>query len=128
MSKVGKKTSKTAPPLGKRLSEIDRARSEASGTASNVARQLMFAGLASVWLLREEGPRPLNDTLLIALVGFSLALLVDLSQYVYCAAKWRKFYNEQYETHKSDDALIDIPDSLVRRMYWFVNITHKSEI
>jgi len=100
------------------LSDIEKTKSEASASASSVARQLMFAGLASVWLLREESERPLSNVLLFSLLSFSLALLTDLSQYVYCTVKWRRFYNDNQ--HKPDDFVVDIPASFVNPMYHFV--------
>lgn len=112
----------TAKKGGKRLSEVEKTKNDASSNASNVARQLAFAGIATVWLLREESARPLGDLLLLALLALSLTLVCDLSQYVYCSHKWRNFYNEQYEIHNSDDALIDIPDELSARMYHFFRV------
>lgn len=106
-------------PGGKRLSGIDQARNDATGKASDVGRQLAFAGIATIWLLRESGTRPLGDVLLVALTLLAMALLADFLQYVYCSFVWRRFYNEQFDKHKNDDALVDIPDSLSDRTYIF---------
>lgn len=105
---------------GKRLSEIDKTKNEATGKVSDVGRQLAFAGIATVWLLRDGGAeRPISGLLLKALIVLSIALLIDFLQYVYCSRVWRKFYNEQYEAHQDDDARIDIPDSLANKTYLF---------
>lgn len=107
---------------GKKLSEIDRAKNDATGKASDVGRQLAFAGIATVWLLRDEGARPIGNFLLIALTLLVLALLLDFLQYVVCGAIWRNFYNKHFDEHKNDDACVDVPDELARpiyRFYWW---------
>lgn len=107
-------------PGGKRLSDIDQTKNDATGKASDVGRQLAFAGIATIWLLRDEtGSRPFGDVLLIALTLLASALLADFLQYVYCSFVWRKFYNDHFDKHKNDDALVDIPDSLSERTYIF---------
>lgn len=108
------------PPKGKRLSEVEKTRNDATGRASDVGRQLAFAGIATVWLLRDgTATRPISSQLFYALLFLSIALLIDFLQYAYCSRVWRKFYNEQYELHKSDDALVDIPDQLANKTYIF---------
>ena len=107
------------PKQGKPLSDVDEARRDASGKASEVGRQLAFAGIASIWILNGEKSEALSGALLAGLTLLSAALLADFLQYVYCAAVWRKFYNENYRVHGSDSALIDVPDALSARTYHF---------
>lgn len=105
---------------GKRLADIDQAKNEATGKASDVGRQLAFAGIATIWLLREEESlRPFSSSLLAALVLLAVALLTDFLQYVYCSFVWRRFYNKHFDRHKSDDAKVDIPHSLSGKIYLF---------
>ncbi|MBB1089466.1 hypothetical protein H4F99_13360 [Lysobacter sp. SG-8] len=104
---------------GKRLSEIEKSRNEAASTASGVGRQLAFAGIAVVWLLRSEAERPFTPWLFTALILLCVALLVDFSQYVWCTNRWRKLYKELYAKHKNDEALVDIPDVLSDSMWKF---------
>lgn len=105
---------------GKKLSEVDRTKNDATGRASDVGRQLAYAGIATVWLLRDDAAaRPLSNILLFALVFLSTALIVDLMQYVHCSRIWKNFYNEQFDIHGSDEALVDIPKSLTEPMYKF---------
>ena len=104
---------------GKRLAAIDQAKNEATGKASDVGRQLAYAGIATIWLLRSDGERPFGFVLLIALTLIAMALFVDFLQYVYCSRVWKTFYNEQFSKHCSDDALVDIPDSLSDSIYRF---------
>lgn len=108
------------PPKGKLLSEIDKTKNDATGRASDVGRQLAFAGIATAWLLRNDAAlRPLSNVLLLALLLLSGALLVDFLQYVHCSRIWKRFYNEQFDLHGSDDARVDIPPSLTAPMYNF---------
>lgn len=107
------------PPGGKRLAEIDQAKNDATGKASEVGRQLAFAGIATIWLLTDENPRVIGNILLIGLVLFSSALLLDFLQYVYCSYIWKRFYNEHFNKHNNDDAFVDIPDNLSERIYRF---------
>jgi hypothetical protein len=105
---------------GKQLLEIEKAKNDATGKASDVGRQLAFAGIATIWLLRDEhGARPFETGLLTALTLLAAALLIDFLQYVYCSWVWRQFYNQQYDEHNSDEALVDIPDGLAASIYRF---------
>lgn len=109
-----------AKPPGKKLSDVQETKNAATGKASDVGRQLAFAGIAAVWILRNsESVRPLDGGLLFALVFLAAALLADLLQYVHCSIVWRNFYNKEYEKHNSDDANVDIPDSLSKSTYIF---------
>lgn len=105
---------------GKSLSEIDKTKNDAMAGASTVGRQLAYAGIATVWLLRNDAaPRPLGNILLLALLFLSAALLSDFLQYVHCSRIWKRFYNEQFDLHGSDDARVDIPPRLTAPMYKF---------
>ena len=109
------------PSGGKKLSEIDQAKNDSTGKASDVGRQLGFAGIATVWLLGGQVPQAFGNILLIALTLLSAALLVDFLQYVYCSYVWRRFYNEHFNKHNSDDVCVDIPDKLsdgIYRFFW----------
>lgn len=107
-------------PPGKKLSEIEKAKNDATGKASDVGRQLAFAGIATVWLLRNEhGAKPFESTLSVALLLLGVALLIDFLQYVYCSWVWRGFYNKHYDEHNCDEALVDIPEGLSASIYRF---------
>ena len=96
----------------KTLAQIDSEKLHATGKASDVGRQLAFAGLAVVWILREATDKPLGEALVEPLLWFVACLLLDLLQYVWCSFVWTIFYNYQYEKHESDDARIDIPGAI----------------
>lgn len=70
---------------------------ERTTTASNLARQLAFAGIAIVWIFRTTGANgpALPDALLLPALLLALALAVDLSQYIYAAAAWGWFHRRK---------------------------------
>lgn len=96
----------------KTLAEIDEAKKAATGKASDVARQLAFAGLAVVWILREASGNPIGPALVAPLLLLVACLSLDLLQYVWCSFIWTVFYNYQFEKHRSDKKEVDIPDAI----------------
>jgi len=116
----GEEAAPVKKPAGKKLSDIEKAKNDATGKASDVGRQLAFAGIATVWLLRDEQSlRPFETGLAAALTLLAAALLVDFLQYVHCSWVWKDFYNTQYDRHNHDDALVDIPEGLSASLYRF---------
>lgn len=96
----------------KTLAEIDKTKNEATGRASDVGRQLAFAGLAVVWILREQSGNPIDTALVPALLLLVSSLSLDLLQYVWCSFIWTMFYIYQFDKHKSDEIKIDIPGAV----------------
>ena len=88
-----------------------------SGTASEIARQLAFAGVAVIWLFRVGGADAagvrFEPILLWPLAGFTVALLLDILQYVYSSIAWWIFYLQCESKIKAkslaEDALINTP-------------------
>ena len=69
-----------------KIHEIRDAYYEASGTVSDISRQLAFAGIAVIWVLKVgdgSGGIPFSSELVIPLYCFVSALGLDLLQYVY---------------------------------------------
>ena len=64
-----------------------------SGKASDVCRQLAFAGIALIWIFKEDNGSPLAvpDALLLPAALFVTALALDLVQYVYGSLAWGAF-------------------------------------
>jgi hypothetical protein len=93
----------------KKLSEVEKAKLDTTGKASDVARQLAFAGFAVVWLLKANTARPIDEEMLPAVALLAGALFCDALQYIICSLIWTIFYNYQFDKHKSDDAEVDIP-------------------
>ncbi len=77
-----------------KLTDTKSAYDTFSGRASDAARQLSFAGIAVIWLLRvgdKTGGIPFDKSLLWPLMGFVLALTCDLAQYTYGSIAWGAF-------------------------------------
>lgn len=64
-----------------------------SSTASNISRQLAFAGIAATWLFRPESATGLGLPVELRPVAFLfvLTLLFDLLQYFYGSGAWGFF-------------------------------------
>jgi len=69
------------------LGEVRAKNWERTGRASDVARQLSFAGIAAVWVMRDGAGR-LVDGLMVPLVMFILALALDFVQYFWASVAW----------------------------------------
>src|SRR5688572_22594272 len=80
-----------------------------SGKASDVARQLAFAGIAVIWVLRvqDESTIPLPAALLLPLLLLALSLAADLLQYVSATISWGSFhrYHEKREGHETAEQI-----------------------
>src|SRR5438045_131950 len=73
------------------LDEAKSARNDVTNTLGDVVRQLAFAGIAVLWILRSEpGKTGLNFTneFFLPLLFFSFSLSSDLLQYVWSSAVW----------------------------------------
>lgn len=81
-----------------------------SGKASDLVRQLAFAGLALVWLFKTDksGGVKLPANLLWPAGLIILALVLDLVQYTYASAAWGTF-NRMVEKHYRDDQEFGAP-------------------
>jgi hypothetical protein len=62
-----------------------------STRASDVARQLAFAGFGVAWVFRTPGGQ-IPEALRPATLYFGLALAADLAQYVFATAVWGIFH------------------------------------
>ena len=91
MGSASKGEAKSADTLS--LDAIHETYYEASGKASDIARQLSFAGIGMLWLLSGSSLTPTrrldidNDLLVIGLALVS-ALAFDFLQYAYRSAAW----------------------------------------
>ena len=76
------------------LSDYRDAYYELSGKASDVARQLAFAGIALIWIFHETGGNPIAipHPLLWPAACFICGLAFDLLQYVSGALIWGAFH------------------------------------
>ena len=88
-----------------------------SGRASDVSRQLAFAGVAIIWLFHnnQNSPITIPDTLVPLLLIFVCALAFDLLQYIAASIIWGLFCRQQEKKlHKiTDNPIISAP--------WWIN-------
>lgn len=77
-----------------------------SGKASDVSRQLSFAGIALIWIFKAEkgGPLAVPDALLLPAALFAFALALDLAQYVYGSLVWGSFAR-YYEGRRTPESI-----------------------
>lgn len=92
-----------------KLSEYKQTYYDFSGKASDVARQLAFAGIALVWIFRVEveGGLTIPRGLFLPAVLLALTLGFDLLQYISGTAVWGIF--QWKEERKLEDVKTD-PD------------------
>ena len=92
-----------------------------SGKASDVARQLAFAGIAFLWIFRvttDGGPVIPRDLVLPAVL-FALALAFDLLQYISATVIWGWFKRSEEKKLKYPD---DNPELSAPAWYnWPIN-------
>lgn len=84
---------------------------ELSGKASDVARQLSFAGIALIWIFKLEnaGPLSIPAPLIFPAALFVVALALDLSQYVFGALIWGAFSHYHERKGKKDNQNVLAP-------------------
>jgi hypothetical protein len=100
-----------------KLSEIRKAFEEYSGRTSDLARQLAFAGIAIIWLLRvgdKTGDIKFSNSLLWPLGGFIIAVGCDLIQYLYYTIAWRIIDSAESKRDKNPNREV----SVSKRIHW----------
>ncbi|MCG7983492.1 MAG: hypothetical protein JAY90_12195 [Candidatus Thiodiazotropha lotti] len=75
-----------------------------SGAASLVARQVAFAGIAIIWIFKNEAVSSLSlpQPLLYPAFFIIVSLVLDLSQYVYASAAWGIFHRRMEKQYGVD--------------------------
>ena len=78
---------------------------EFSGKLSDNARNLAFAGIAIVWIFKQEenGSYTIADGLKTAMLLFVVSLSLDLLQYIYQTIVWGSFHTYQENKLKHDE-------------------------
>ncbi len=100
-----------------KLSDYRETFYEFSGKASDIARQLSFAGIGVIWIFRIGDDKPEFPAMLFpALALFVIALSFDLFQYVVASVIWRIFYRHH------EKKLDDINDDPELSAPWWINI------
>ena len=96
-----------------KLEDVRGAKDIYTGKASDVARQLAFAGIAVIWIFRggQTDQILLPPQLVESLTYFCISLGCDLVQYIVCSIIWSMFnrYREGKRTHSTDDSSFSAP-------------------
>jgi hypothetical protein len=93
--------------------------------ANDVSRQLAFAGMALVWVLKQEKQNFADlPPLLIWALGFlALTLLFDLSQYTYLTFYWKRFHSKKEDELKRDKTIdFPLPVRPSKISYWLLGL------
>lgn len=75
-----------------------------TGKLSDINRYLAFAGIAVIWIFKQEehGSYNIPNELIIPLLLFIIALVLDFMQYIYGATTWTIFFR-YHEKKKSKE-------------------------
>jgi hypothetical protein len=82
---------------------------EYSGKASDLSRQLAFAGIALIWLFKKDtisGPS-IPHELLLPGIFIVLALALDMFHYCLGSLIWRRFYRKKEEAGADEERELD---------------------
>ncbi len=91
--------------------KIREAYYEATGTVSTIARQLGFAGIAVIWILKggtNSSGISVPSELLVSLYYFVLSLSLDFIQYIYKSVVWGFLNRHHWRKHKDEEADVDV--------------------
>lgn len=102
-----------------KLSEYRKIANDYTAKASEITRQLNLGGIGIVWLFKSSESGPLLERFLIfPLIFLSLALLLDLIQYVIGGLTWITFFREhEKNVGLGSDPDIQAPSSKSRPIY-----------
>lgn len=96
-----------------KLEDCRKAYYDFSGKASDIARQLGFAGIAVIWLFKANGDGDgyyaLHSNLFLAGLLIVAALSLDLFQYVFSAAIWGFFSRRIEKRGAKATGTVDAP-------------------
>lgn len=106
-----------------KLSEYRKRADDLTGKASEITRQLSLAGIAIIWIFKnsDTSPHLLDPFLVFPLLILSLALLLDLFQYVVGGWTWITFFREEEKkiTDGNLDPEIKAPVQKRKPIYFF---------
>ena len=91
-----------------------------SGQASNVSRQLAFAGIALVWVFKEDDGSvyQLASELWAPIVALMLSLTFDLVQYIVAAIVWGSYHRYQEKKVSSSDKVKGVDPEIYAPRYF----------
>ena len=87
-----------------------------SGKASDLNRQLAFAGIALIWLFKKDvsGEPTISPVLIAAGILIVLSLTCDMLHYCVGWFTWYRFYRGKEDAGVSEDTELDHDEGLVR--------------
>lgn len=109
---------------------------DSTGKASDVGRQLAFAGFAAIWVFR-EGTSGINVPLgmVPAAIGFALSLVLDVLQYGVASWHWRRQVDLADAKCEEDEDECEVPHDVniwPRRFFaaklWIIGLAYCSYI
>lgn len=100
---------------------------EASDKASELSRQLAFAGIAVIWVLKvgnDSGGIPFSNELNTPLYYFVAALALDLMQYIYKTVAWGVLNHFNWKKYQNNDVDIKVSE----KINWPTNLLFWSKV
>lgn len=94
-----------------KIQELLDASDKASGKASDLSRQLAFAGIAVIWVLKvgaNSGGIQFSNELLVPMYCFVAGLAVDFGQYIYKTMIWSMLNWYHWRKHGSNDTEVEV--------------------
>ncbi|MCM4173048.1 hypothetical protein DHD32_16305 [Arenibacter sp. TNZ] len=95
--------------------------------ASEIARQLNFAGIGIIWIVKTTFPElKLSDSqLLLPLVFITVSMILDFLQYLIGGIIWIKFYKRMEKAGTSQTEDVQSPEwrSAVLYRFYYVKFT-----
>src|SRR5262245_662708 len=103
-----------------KLSDARDAYYQHSGKASDVARQLAFAGIAFLWIFKTETPNGpvLPGALYFPAAVLSLGLVLDLAQYLIQTYVWGTFHRRKELEFQRKKTPEDTPFNAPKEKNW----------
>ena len=110
-----------------KIEELRDAYYEASGKVSDISKQLAFAGIAVIWVLKvgtKAGGIPFSSELIPLLYVFVVALTLDYLQYLYKTIVWAVLNHYHWKKHEDNEKNIEISD----KINWITNVFFWSKV
>lgn len=85
-----------------------------TGKVSEITRQLGFAGIALIWIFRDDvnGKIIINESLLLPAILIVSALAVDFTHYIVQAITWSLFYQHHKKKVSSEESEVTSSERL----------------
>lgn len=103
-----------------KLEEYKKKSHEYTAKASEIGRQINFAGIGIIWIIKTSN-NELNissSTILIPLVLISISLMLDFCQYFFGGLIWINFYKEKEKQGLSKEFDVTSEEWRSRILYW----------